>query len=89
MGSQALGPDWIIEPGRGVKDELSPPSKASSSRTRYRTRVVSTSLGWFEHKEQQLYLHAGGAIGADGPTDAVGVERGLGPPAAYQATGSG
>ena len=36
--------------------------------------TVYTSMGWIEHEGEWLYLHAGGALGAFGPSDAVRVE---------------
>jgi hypothetical protein len=71
---QHAGPGWIIEPGFGNKDKLRAAIQAFSRRDGYASRVVATSTGWFSHDGQALFLHGGGAIDANGPTDAVSVE---------------
>ncbi|MBV8317619.1 MAG: DUF927 domain-containing protein, partial [Planctomycetaceae bacterium] len=50
--------------------------------------TVYTSMGWIEHEGEWLYLHAGGALGAFGPSDAVRVEV-PGPFARYTLPDSG
>ncbi len=66
-----LGAGAVTEPGRIVQE-----------RTRHGIQVLSgnppqrrvfTHLGWRQVEDRWVYLHAGGAIGAEGPVDEVRV----------------
>ena len=71
-----LGPTWVIEAGRGIKDHLRVAIQVFSTADGIGRSVVHTATGWMEHNGQWLYLHAGGAIGPDGPTEALRIEPG-------------
>jgi hypothetical protein len=59
-----------ITPGPYHKEHLANAIKVLGSAVE---RRVFTHLGWRTLNDQLVYLHAGGAIGADGPVDAVEV----------------
>jgi hypothetical protein len=59
----ALGMDFLLEPGPAVKDRARYAIKALSTGAEKRT--VYTHTGWAKRDSGWLYLHAGGAIGAD------------------------
>jgi hypothetical protein len=74
-GAGWVGPRWgarpIVHAGGGqamlceaIQTVSGPPS----------TRRIFAHLGWRRVEGRSLYLHAGGAIGADGPVDGIAVE---------------
>jgi hypothetical protein len=70
----ALGAEFTIAPGRGMKDYVRHAIQSLSTRDTIAHAIVYTNTGWIDHNGTCLYLHAGGALGADGPSDAVRVE---------------
>jgi Domain of unknown function (DUF927) len=69
-----LGAEFALNPGREVKDLARHGIQILSDSDGIGRAVEHTSLGWIRHEGQWLYLHAGGAIGAAGPSDAVRVD---------------
>jgi hypothetical protein len=70
----ALGPQFTIKAGRDMKDHVRCAVQMISTKAGITSTVQHTSLGWVRHGDQWLYVHAGGAIGADGPSAAVRVD---------------
>jgi Bifunctional DNA primase/polymerase, N-terminal len=66
------GPHASVEPGVAIKPRLAHALKTLSDEAA--ERVVYTHTGWRQVDGRWLYLHAGGAIGADGPVSDVAVE---------------
>jgi uncharacterized protein DUF3854/uncharacterized protein DUF927 len=69
--TEHLGADAIVYAGLGVRDHASVAVQQLSGTPAVRT--VYTHLGWISDNDRDLYLHAGGAIGADGPVPDVTV----------------
>jgi hypothetical protein len=69
-----LGAKWAIAAGRGMRDHVRAAIQLLSHRDGIGRRTVHTSTGWVEHEGRPLYLHAGGAIGADGPDASISVD---------------
>jgi hypothetical protein len=67
------GPRASVEPGYGKKERL---AKAIKELSEDEECVVYTHLGWRKIDGQWLYLHAGGAIGAEGPCEGYVVDPG-------------
>jgi hypothetical protein len=65
----ALGPAAIIEPGYGLKDKFRAAIQYLSENVN--SRRVHTHTGWISQQGQKVFLHAGGAIGANGVVDNV------------------
>ena len=61
----------IIEPGTGMRDQLSVAIRATSGEIPQ--RHIRTHTGWCDLGDRRLFLHADGAIGPDGPVGDVGV----------------
>ncbi|TVQ96316.1 MAG: DUF927 domain-containing protein [Desulfovibrionales bacterium] len=72
---ETLGAGAIIEPGQAMKDRLRVAIQTVSGIVTREERFVFT--GWHKLRTGWAYLHAGGAIGADGPFE--GVQTDLGP----------
>jgi Bifunctional DNA primase/polymerase, N-terminal len=68
------GPEFTLGTGRDTKDRVRQAIQLFSQIKGIASRVEHTSLGWIRHEGQWLYLHAGGAIGASGASDAVSVD---------------
>ncbi len=66
------GPEAIVSAGQGAKDRLREAIQILSGRVR--TRRVFAHSGWRRIDDQPVYLHAGGAIGRDGPVEGIAVE---------------
>ena len=66
------GPWASVTPGQMMKPHAAQAIKVLSEETE--ERVVFTHAGWRQIDGRWLYLHAGGAIGADGPVDGISVE---------------
>jgi hypothetical protein len=66
-----LGSDAVIEPGRDTKDRLRAAIQ-HLSRPAARRDVFAVT-GWREIGGEQVYLHAGGALGASGPVEGIEV----------------
>src|SRR5262249_37908021 len=66
-----LGAMAILRAGQGVKDHTRVAIQMLSDDVT--TQEVYTHTGWRIRKCQPVYLHAGGAIGADGPVPDVRV----------------
>ena len=79
--SKAWHSGCVIEPGAGIKDALRAAIQTISNRDEpVSRRAVFTHTGWREVQGQWVYLHAGGALGKDGPvagieTDLAGLTR--------------
>jgi len=71
--TREFGAQARIGVGRECKARLADAIKALSQP---RSRVVYAHLGWRKIGEQWLYLHADGAIGADGPVEGIEVDPG-------------
>jgi hypothetical protein len=71
---EQLGAAWYIDPGRATKDQVRAAIQHFSREEEIPKSVVYTFTGWIERDGRPLYLHAGGAVGAEGPTDTVKVE---------------
>jgi hypothetical protein len=69
-----LGAAFSVGAGRGVADHARHAIQLLSQRDGIESAVEHASLGWIEHEGRWLYLHAGGALGADGPSRAVRVD---------------
>ncbi len=74
MWAYDLGPEFAIGTGRDIKEKVRHAIQLLSAQEGIVRRVEHTSLGWILHEGQWLYLHAGGAIGAEGATDSVQVD---------------
>jgi hypothetical protein len=72
--SSLLGAEWTILAGRSARDHVRAAIQLLSHRDGIARATVHTSTGWAIHEGRKLFLHAAGAIGADGPTDAVRME---------------
>lgn len=70
------GAQAIVYAGQGTKDLLRTAIQQLSSDMPRRTTF--THLGWRKRGDEHLYLHAGGAIGADGPVPDIQVDPPLG-----------
>jgi hypothetical protein len=71
---ESLGSIFTVTSGRGTRDQLREAIQTLSQQEGVVPRIeVFTSLGWQETAHGLVYLHAGGAIGPDGPVD-VNVE---------------
>ena len=64
-----LGAGAIVEPGQGLRERLRVAIQSLSGDVAVRTEYAHT--GWRLLRDQWAYLHAGGAIGVDGPLDGV------------------
>ncbi len=62
---EQLGPKAIVTAGMGSKDRLREAIQVLSSES-IPTRIVYRHLGWILREGKAIYLHAGGAIGAEG-----------------------
>jgi hypothetical protein len=71
-----LGPQAIINPGQQQHVRAAIQSLSDS----IRQEQIFAHLGWRKHGTQWVYLHAGGALGANGPWDGLHVQL----PAALQ-----
>lgn len=71
---ELLGARFTISAGRGLKDHLRAAIQRFSDRDGIKFSIIYTSTGWIKHNNEWVYLHAGGAIGAKGPSNAVQVE---------------
>jgi hypothetical protein len=69
--AQALGPRAIITAGMGMTDHLRAAIQ-SLSETITPRRIYQHS-GWRTVHGQDVYLHAGGALGADGPVEGIDI----------------
>lgn len=67
-----MGPGAIVSAGQGLKDH--PRAAIQSVSANFTRRTIYTHLGWRELDSGCAFLHAGGAIGADGPIKGVEVE---------------
>ncbi len=70
--TEYMGPGAIVYAGMGIRDHARVAVQSLS--TDHATRTIYTHLGWREVDGHWFYLHAGGAIGADGPTTAIEVD---------------
>lgn len=70
---QKLGAEWIVTAGREARDSLRE-QIATNSFGKITHETVHTALGWIDTTDGPLYLHAKGAIGAQGASNAVRVE---------------
>ena len=72
----------VIEPGNGIKDALRAAIQTISNKeSPVERRTLFTHTGWRKVAGQWVYLHGGGALGADGPV--AGIETDLGDFARY------
>lgn len=71
-----LGSGAVVEPGIGLRDRARTAVQQLSGDVPERT--VYGHVGWRQINGRRLYLHSGGALGADGPVEMVEVS--LGPP---------
>ncbi|MBR0797964.1 DUF927 domain-containing protein [Bradyrhizobium jicamae] len=71
--TRELGADAIVTPGPQIKQHLANAIK-SMERDARRTGTIYAHLGWRKEDGQWLYLHADGAIGANGPVGGIRVE---------------
>lgn len=65
-----------VEPGQGAKDRVRHSIQCLAQDTERET--IYTHLGWRKIGGEWLYLHAAGAIGANGPVSGVAVDPGQG-----------
>lgn len=66
----AWGVRCVISPGSGVKEDLRAAIQYSSKPA---VQIVYRQTGWVMHNKRRVYLHAGGAIGANGNDPTVTV----------------
>lgn len=69
-----LGPQALVYPGFGTQDHLRCAIQALSIEDGIDEDRVYPHLGWRRIDGESIYLHAGGAIGGNGPIDSVDVE---------------
>jgi Domain of unknown function (DUF3854)/Domain of unknown function (DUF927) len=69
--AEALGSHAILAPGPNVKDHARVAIQLFSQETE--ERVVYSHTGWRRIQDRWIYLHAGGAIGAEGAVSGVDV----------------
>jgi primase-polymerase (primpol)-like protein len=69
-----LGGEFAMDPGREVKDLVRQGIQVRSIQDGIARVVQHTALGWIQVDGRWLYRHSGGAIGADGPSDAVAMD---------------
>jgi len=67
-----LGPGAIVYPGQNTKENARTAIQLLSGDME--EQIVYAHLGWREHAGAMVYLHGGGAIGADGPVPGVQVD---------------
>ncbi len=70
----SLGAEFIIEPGRDVKDLVRAGIQKLSIALAIPKIHMHTSLGWLKDNGLWFYLHAGGALGAWGQSSAMTVD---------------
>jgi hypothetical protein len=70
--TEHLGAGAVLYPGFGIKDHARAAVQLLSGDVP--TKRVFTHAGWREVDGTWLYLHAGGAIGPDGPVNSMNVE---------------
>ena len=75
--NEHLGPRAILSPGFGARDRMRAAIQALSCPPIPERRIYR-HLGWIRHDDRDLYLHAAGAIGADGAVPEISVR--LDPP---------
>jgi hypothetical protein len=63
-----LGPRAVVAPGKGARDALRFAIQRLSSPT---TRQRCAFTGWSRHHGRPVYLHTGGAIGAEGAVEGL------------------
>jgi hypothetical protein len=71
--TRELGADACITPGPQIRQHLANAIK-SMERDGRETGTIYAHLGWRKIEGRWFYLHAGGAIGADGPVGGIRVE---------------
>ena len=69
--TQHLGAGAVTYPGFGIKDHARAAIQLLSGTPPERT--VFTHTGWRTGRDTELYLHAGGAVGPDGPVPGIEV----------------
>jgi hypothetical protein len=69
-----LGPEFAVGTGRDTKDKVRHAIQILSEKEGIVRRVEHTALGWIRHEGRWLYLHAAGAIGAEGANESVQVD---------------
>ena len=70
--AEKLGAADYVEPTQGTTQRLAVAIRVLSENIVQ--RHVRANTGWIEHEGQDVFLHAGGALGADGPVTGVVVE---------------
>jgi hypothetical protein len=70
----SFGAEFAIDPGREVCDMVRHGIQELSVQSGIGLVAEHTSLGWIRRGEGFLYLHAGGAIGPEGSSEAVEVK---------------
>jgi hypothetical protein len=70
--AEQLGANAVVYPGFGIKDQARAAVQLVSGEVP--ARRVFTHTGWKEVDGCWLYLHAGGAIGPEGPVGSINVE---------------
>ncbi|HEY8601378.1 MAG TPA: DUF3854 domain-containing protein [Thermomicrobiales bacterium] len=68
---ELLGAGALVYPGQSAKDHTRAAIQLLSGDVT--ERIVYAHSGWREHDGQMVYLHGGGALGADGPVAGVEV----------------
>jgi Domain of unknown function (DUF927) len=67
-----LGAEAVVQPGQGSKDRARAAIQILSGRIPQRR--VYTHTGWRQVDGQMVYMHAGGALGPDGPVGGLEVQ---------------
>jgi hypothetical protein len=67
-----LGAEAVVQPGQGAKDRVRAAIQTLSRRIPQRSVYAHT--GWRQINNEMIYLHGGGAVGADGPVDGLEVQ---------------
>jgi hypothetical protein len=74
----ALGPDFLVWSGRGLRDHAATAVLAFTDFAAVRRTVTYTTVGFHERDGARVYVDAGGAVGPDGPVEGVRADiRGL------------
>lgn len=67
-----LGAEAVVQPGQGSKDRARAAIQILSGRIPQRR--IYTHTGWRQVDGEMVYMHAGGALGPDGPVDGLEVQ---------------
>lgn len=76
--TECWGTRPVVYAGQGKKDHLRAAIQLLSGSENVKRKTVFTHTGWRNLDGQFIFLHAGGAIGADGPVEEIYVDQHIG-----------